>query len=183
MDRRSFIAGLSLAAWSGSARAFAELSGPRRHLIMRHALAPGYSDPAEFEIGDCATQRNLDARGREQARRTGERLRGAGLTIDRVLSSQWCRCLDTARLLGLGPVEEAPELNSFFEARDRRAAQTEATRRLLLSLAPSVSVMLVTHQVNITALLGGASASGEVFAFEIGEDGATRVLASMVVPA
>ncbi|MEM6421797.1 MAG: histidine phosphatase family protein, partial [Pseudomonadota bacterium] len=92
---------------------------------MRHALAPGTGDPAAFELRDCATQRNLDARGRAQAVATGQMIRDAGIRIDAVLSSQWCRCLDTARLLDLGPVIEEPALNSFFRDRARGRPQTD----------------------------------------------------------
>ena len=84
--------------------------------IMRHALAPGTGDPANLTIGDCSTQRNLDDRGRDQARAIGSALRERGIVFDVVLSSQWCRTLETAKLLGLGTVVDAPALNSFFLA-------------------------------------------------------------------
>ena len=71
-------------------------------LMIRHALAPGNGDPPYFKIGDCATQRNLDDTGRNQARSIGVWLRKNGVTSARVYSSQWCRCLETARLLNLG---------------------------------------------------------------------------------
>ncbi len=70
--------------------------------IMRHAIAPGTGDPSGFDIGDCSTQRNLDDRGRKQARKVGQAFRAAGIAVDRVLTSQWCRCRETARLLELG---------------------------------------------------------------------------------
>ncbi|MGF1553507.1 MAG: histidine phosphatase family protein [Paracoccaceae bacterium] len=186
IDRREAMAGALALGLAGRAAAqgLPDLAaGSRRHLIMRHALAPGYSDPAGFEIDDCSTQRNLDDRGRAQARETGERLAEAGVAVDRVLSSRWCRCLDTARLLNLGPVEEAEPLDSFFEARERRDAQTEALKALLLGLEPSVACMLVTHQVNVSALIGRSATSGEVYAFEIDGDGTTRVLGELLVPA
>ncbi|MDX1541772.1 MAG: histidine phosphatase family protein, partial [Geminicoccaceae bacterium] len=94
--------------------------------MMRHALAPGTGDPAEFEIDDCSTQRNLSDRGRAQARAIGQRFRANGIERAEVGSSQWCRCLETARLLGLGDVEPMPALNSFFRDRDRGPAQTTA---------------------------------------------------------
>ena len=80
-------------------------------LMIRHALAPGTGDPANFQIGDCSTQRNLDDRGRDQARAIGDWLRSKGITSARIYSSQWCRCLETAKLLKLGPVAELPALN------------------------------------------------------------------------
>ena len=92
---------------------------------MRHAHTPGTGAPARFALDDCAIQRNLGALGREQAREIGAAIRAAVVTVDRVLTSQWCRCRDTARLLDLGPIEDPPVLNSFFRnpARaDRQAA-------------------------------------------------------------
>jgi broad specificity phosphatase PhoE len=64
--------------------------------LLRHAIAPGTGDPPGFTLGDCDTQRNLSAEGRAQAERIGARLRENGIAAARVLSSQWCRCLDTA---------------------------------------------------------------------------------------
>jgi phosphohistidine phosphatase SixA len=136
------------------------LKRPGAIAIMRHAIAPGTGDPAEFRLGDCITQRNLDDRGRTQARAIGQAFRENGIVVDRVLSSQWCRCLETAELLDLGPVEEFPALNSFFADRSTRNAQTRETRSFLASLPDDARIMLVTHQVNITALTGRSVASG-----------------------
>lgn len=137
--------------------------------IMRHALAPGTSDPPGFDIADCATQRNLDARGESQARAIGASLAAAGVAFDQILTSQWCRCRDTARLLGLGTPVEAPALNSFFDDRSTRDAQTHEA--LALIRAATGPVMMVTHQVNITALTGQSVASGEVFILRATPDG------------
>lgn len=158
------------------------LAEPRTHAIMRHALAPGYSDPAAFDVDDCATQRNLDDRGRAQARATGEALRAAGARFDRVWTSEWCRCRDTAGLMDLGEPVEVPALNSFFEDRSTREAQTEALREKLAALPPGETAMLVTHQVNISALLGEATRSGEVIFFTIGEDGETEIRGGFTIP-
>lgn len=146
------------------------LAAPSTVAIMRHALAPGTGDPGAFRLGDCATQRNLDARGRAQARAIGAAIRASGVQIDRVLTSQWCRCRETAALLDVGPVEDAPMLNSFFEDRSTADDQTEALRAFLAALPPDETVMLVTHQVNITALTGRGVSSGEVFVIRSGPD-------------
>ena len=150
---------------------------PGTHLLMRHALAPGVGDPADFSLADCGAQRNLNAAGRQQARRIGERLRAAGVKPDRVLTSQWCRCRDTAVLLGLGEVEDQPALNSFFRNTSTRRAQTAAALDLLRRLdAAGEKALLVTHQVNITALTGVFPASGEILVTRL-EDGRLRALA------
>jgi broad specificity phosphatase PhoE len=139
----------------------AEAAKPGRVLLLRHAQAPGFGDPPNFELSDCATQRNLDAGGRAQATGLGRRLAAAGVAGALVYSSQWCRCLETARLLALGPVEELPALNSFFGRPEERDAKIAALRAFLETLPPDgPPVVLVTHHVTIGALTGLSAASG-----------------------
>jgi broad specificity phosphatase PhoE len=131
-------------------------------VLMRHAEAPGTGDPPDFKLDDCATQRNLGDGGRAQAARIGERLRQLGIDQARVLSSQWCRCLETARLLDLGPVREMPALNSFFGRQEEEKDRTTQLRQFLADLPrDGKPVVLVTHQVTVTALTGIFPASGE----------------------
>ncbi len=139
-------------------------------LLMRHALAPGTGDPGNFRLGDCSTQRNLSAEGREQARRTGEAFRQRGVAVQRVLSSEWCRCMETAELMGLGAVEQFAPINSFFRDRSTEASQTEAVRQYMFdnSAKPGVT-LLVTHFVNIGALAGSGPASAEIVVMRVGE--------------
>ena len=160
---------------------FARLSEPGIVAIVRHAHAPGTGDSAKFTLDDCTTQRNLDVRGREQARKIGAAIRTAGVTVDRVLTSQWCRCRDTARLLDLGPIEDLHALNSFFRNPDRADRQTAELRQFLFGLPPEKIVILVTHYVNIRALTGRAAASGEVFLLEIGRDGTIFVVDEVLI--
>lgn len=130
--------------------------------LLRHALAPGTGDPAGFDVDDCATQRILSDQGRDQARRIGARFRESGVALASVFSSQWCRCLETARLLGLGPVTEQPILNSFFRDYDRRELQTQMLRQWIARQSLNSPLILVTHQVNITALTDVYPQSGEL---------------------
>jgi phosphohistidine phosphatase SixA len=136
-------------------------------VMLRHARAPGTGDPEHFRLGDCATQRNLDEAGRAQARRLGARLRAAGIASAEVYSSQWCRCLETAALLDLGPVEELPALNSFHGRPADRQPRLEALREFLAGLpADGPLVILVTHQVTIAAITGQGAVSGEAVVLE-----------------
>src|SRR5512145_2006256 len=98
------LAFLTQAALAANPIALSELAKPGRVLMLRHATAPGTGDPPNFRLDDCATQRNLDAAGRAQAALLGRRLAQAGIERAKIYSSQWCRCLETARLLELGPV-------------------------------------------------------------------------------
>ncbi len=140
-------------------RAFAEGGAA---LILRHAQTePGIGDPPGFRLDECSTQRNLSDVGRAQARAAAAVLAAVSLRIDEVRSSRWCRCIDTARLLLPGrEVQVLEALNSFFDERERAAAQTEALRRYLTQLGKR-NALLVTHQVNITALSGTSVAMGE----------------------
>ena len=83
-------------------------------VFMRHALAPGFGDPANFALENCATQRNLDSVGRKQAMEIGAEIRLSATTFTEVLSSEWCRCKETTELLGLGSWDPFSGLNSFF---------------------------------------------------------------------
>lgn len=159
----------SLAAAQDTASLWAALAGGGHVAMMRHALAPGIGDPAEFQVNDCATQRNLNDEGRTQARRTGDAFRRNGVVVARLLSSEWCRCLETAALLKLAKVESFAGLNSFFEGRNREDEQTRAVRDLLSRLDPKGrSVVIVTHQVNINALTGRGAQSGAMVVLKLG---------------
>lgn len=147
--------------------------------LMRHAIAPGVGDPAGFRLDDCTTQRKLSAQGRAQARAIGERFRANGITTAAVFSSQWCRCIDTARELALGEVVAFPGLNSFFADRGEEARHTAAVRALIGERARSpLPLVLVTHQVNITALTGVFPASGEIIVLRV--DGDTPSVAGRI---
>lgn len=148
-------------------------------VLLRHAIAPGTGDPEDFEVGDCATQRNLSDQGRDQARRIGDRFRAHGTSIAPVFSSQWCRCLETARLLGLGPVTQLPVLNSFFRNGERREPQTQALRQWIAKQDLSSVLVLVTHQVNITALTGVYPQSGELVILRRDRTGSLSVVGTL----
>ena len=131
-------------------------------LMIRHANAPGSGDPANFKIDDCATQRNLDERGRAQARAIGDVLRDHAIRKVRLYSSQWCRCLETARLMNLGDVQPLPALNSFFGRPDDRERRIDALKAFLAKQPrDGEPIILVTHYVTIAAMTGESVSSGE----------------------
>lgn len=152
-------------------------------VIMRHALAPGTGDPENFNVDECSTQRNLSDQGRQQARGTGELFRTNGIANAEVFTSAWCRCRETAGLLGLGTVRPLEPLNSFFRQRDRRDAQTNALKDWLQTQTRDKPLVLVTHQVNITALTGVFPTSGELIFVEIGAGNSVRVIERAVMAA
>lgn len=158
------------------------LESGRAFAIMRHATAPGTGDPPGYSLDDCGTQRNLSDAGRNEARATGAIFRANGIQVAEVLSSAWCRCRETAELLGLGAVRPFAPLNSFFDAPARGERQTAELRDWLAARNAGKPLVLVTHQVNITALTGVYPRSGEVIVARMNPDGTVTVLGSLPPP-
>jgi len=170
IHRRAALAAAAAAALLGPAHAhggvWQALRAPGHLALIRHALAPGSHDPPGFRLGDCATQRNLSDEGRAQARALGDAFRREGLIAAPVFSSQWCRCVETARLLSLGEVVEEPLLNSFIADRRRGEAQMTALRARIAAMPAGPPPVFVTHQVVVTALTGIHPGSGELIVVE-----------------
>ncbi|HEY9763007.1 MAG TPA: histidine phosphatase family protein [Trichocoleus sp.] len=147
------------------------------YVLMRHAIAPGTGDPPNFRLGDCSTQRNLSEAGKAQARRTGQAFRDKRVPVRQVLSSEWCRCLETAELLNLGTVERFSPLNSFFSDAAKGPQQTEQLRKFMLDQreAQGITVM-VTHFVNISAIAGSGVGSGEMVVMQINDQNQLEVV-------
>jgi phosphohistidine phosphatase SixA len=157
---------------AGEAEAWAALRAGRHVALMRHADAPGgFGDPPGFRVDDCATQRNLSARGRADAQRIGARLRAEGIAAARILASPWCRCIDTATLLQLGAVEAVPTFGNVVVLRDQREPLTSGARAVIDQWTGSGILFVVTHGANIHALTGIQPASGEIVVVRGGSGG------------
>jgi phosphohistidine phosphatase SixA len=145
--------------------AWAALKAPASIVLFRHALAPGGGDPPGFKAGDCSTQRNLSEEGISQAKRIGQALRDRGVKVQAVWYSEWCRTRDTAQLafpdLREPALRAEPAFNSFFNDRSAEPAQTAAARKMLLAWRGPGTLVIVTHQVNITQLTDIFPQSGE----------------------
>jgi len=152
----------------GSGQAFAEsnlwrlLEKGGQVMVMRHtSTESGIGDPPGFRLGDCATQRNLSEAGRIEAREVGAAFARRGIILERVLSSEWCRCLETAEL-AFGKTQPWEPANSFFDNPSERLARTEAMRQRVADFRGPSNLMIVTHQVNIQALAGVNTAMSEI---------------------
>ena len=130
-------------------------------VMMRHATAPGTFDPPGMRLDDCATQRNLDEQGREEARRIGAAFRARAIPVDKVLSSRWCRCVDTARL-AFGRVELWEPISGARPGSDLEKQRTAEVRRFVSTPFTGGNVVLVSHNFNIRALTGLSTQSGEM---------------------
>ena len=156
---------------SDHAEMIERMKGGGHILMIRHALAPGTGDPANFQIVDCTTQRNLDDRGRKQAKAIGDWLRSNDITSARVYSSQWCRCMETAELLEIGMVAELPALNSFYELTQDREPNLKALREFIADQpSKGVLIILVTHLVSISAIANEGVSSGEGVLLKLNQD-------------
>jgi len=132
--------------------AWAALVSGSHVALVRHGNAPpGYGgDPPGFKIDDCATQRNMDERGRAQARAVGEAFRQHGVPVDKVRSSPMCRCLETARLMALGPVESVLVVATSEQSPERLVMLKE----MVAAWRGPGTLVLVTHAITVNALVG-----------------------------
>ena len=131
-------------------------------IFLRHALAPGFGDPNNFNKQDCSTQRNLSNKGRLQARLIGNYLKLTNLRFSQILTSEWCRCIDTAKELNLGQWKTFSGLNSFFQEYEKKDQVMDKLQKKLDSLEYSDLVLFITHQVVILEETGVAPSSGEM---------------------
>ena len=170
MLRRSFMGMLALlgagpagAADTESAALWRRLRQGGHVVLIRHAATvPGVGDPENFKLGVCATQRNLSDGGREDARRIGAAFRERAVPVSQVLSSRWCRCVDTARL-AFGRVRPETMVDSMFNDDDAaRQNKVRALRSYLSTHKEPGNLVLVTHDINIRVLVGESLAQGEM---------------------
>jgi phosphohistidine phosphatase SixA len=151
-----------------------DLQDGQHVLLMRHADAPGFGDPAGYVISQCSTQRNLGDYGRQQARVIGAWLSNQGIVRAEVFSSPWCRCLDTASLLNKGPVKITPSLGSFFDDMSLEKNQTKALEAFIkneLAKQSRAPLILVTHHVNIQAYTGKVVGVGDMVLVKVNKNG------------
>ena len=131
-------------------------------MLIRHASTePGLGDPPQFKLGDCSTQRNLSAEGREQARAIGRELQRRKIPFGEVLSSEWCRCIDTAQL-AFDKAKPWQPLNSTFSQPERAAEQTAKIKQHIGAYQGKANQVLVTHHVIIGALTNQWVEQGEI---------------------
>ena len=143
---------------------WAEAKEGDKIILIRHALAPGGGDPPGFKIDDCKTQRNLDKVGIEQSKVIGKLFKKNKIPVDKVLSSQWCRCKDTAKY-AFNNYFEFPALNSTFQS---SFAKNEPKQLKQLQTfvnnwdGDGGNLVLITHYSIITAITNVVPSSGEI---------------------
>ena len=137
-------------------------------IFIRHAYAPGGGDPDNFNLNDCSTQRNLSETGREQAKKIGKFFHENQIPIDKVISSEWCRCKETAQI-AFKRYETKDFLNSFFSEKfsKNRTKQIKDLNKYIDKWDSSKNLVLVTHYVLINEVLNYAPSSGEIVISDI----------------
>lgn len=152
------------------------LKGGGHVVLIRHTVTtPGAGDPPGMRLDDCNTQRNLTAAGRAHARRIGEAFRSRGIPVERVLSSPWCRCLETAQL-AFGKAEISNALSNLFGRPQNRERQIQQMRVLTTAKTSAGNMILVTHGSTIHALTGVSPGTGEMVVLSRGEVAGRLVL-------
>ena len=132
-------------------------------IFIRHAYAPGGGDPDDFNLNDCSTQRNLNEEGRDQAKYIGEFFKKNKIKIDKVLSSEWCRCKETAEI-AFKDFSTNSFLNSFYSSKfaKNKEKQIKMLNNYVKKFTSDKNLILVTHYVLISEVLDYAPSSGEI---------------------
>ena len=132
-------------------------------IFIRHAYAPGIGDPINFELNNCSTQRNLNYEGIYQSKKIGQFFSKNKIQIDRVLSSEWCRCKDTAAF-AFNKYATFNALNSFYDPRfiNNKDKQIKDLKNYILNWNSKKNLVLVTHFVVISEVLNISASSGEI---------------------
>jgi len=132
-------------------------------IFIRHAYAPGGGDPDNFNINECSTQRNLSKEGREQAKNIGNYFKENLIPIDKVISSEWCRCKETAEI-AFEKFETNNFLNSFFSKKfsKNRTRQIKNLKKYINEWDGNKNLVFVTHYVVISETLNYTPSSGEI---------------------
>ena len=145
-----------------------ELEEGGKLIFIRHAIAPGGGDPENFDINECGTQRNLDKNGKTQAIKIGNYLSRNKILIDKVISSEWCRCKETA-LLAFKKFETKSFLNSFYSSKfvKNKDQQMKDLKMYIKKWKSKKNLVLVTHFVVISEILDYNPSSGEIVISDI----------------
>jgi phosphohistidine phosphatase SixA len=140
-----------------------ELRNGGKLIFIRHAYAPGGGDPVSFDINYCNTQRNLSDRGKEQAKNIGNFFLKNNISIDKIYSSQWCRCKDTS-LIAFKKFKTKQFLNSFYNEKFAKNKDNQIInfKNFINNWDGIENLVFVTHYVVISEILNYASSSGEI---------------------
>ena len=132
-------------------------------IFIRHSYAPGNGDPKNFNLQDCVTQRNLNQEGIDQSKKIGLFFTKNKIQIDKVLSSEWCRCKDTAKF-AFNKYTTFEALNSFYDPKfeKNKDKQIRELKNYILNWNNKKNLILITHSVVISEIFNISADSGEI---------------------
>ena len=130
-------------------------------IFFRHVIADQGTDATPVDLDDCMTQRNMSEAGLRDARAIGQAFRLLDIPIGQVLSSEYCRNLETARV-AFGHAEPVAWLD--FCCNDTRPLTQELRYQLrerALATPPpgGVNTVLVGHTQDLNADLAQGEAA------------------------
>jgi phosphohistidine phosphatase SixA len=133
-------------------------------IFIRHAYAPGNGDPKNFNIDECSTQRNLNQKGKKQAKIIGLFFEKNNIPIDKVISSQWCRCKETASIAFGEKYQVISFLNSFYDEKffKNKDSQIKELKEYVSKWNRKKNLIFITHYVVISEVLDFYPSSGEI---------------------
>lgn len=173
---------LALAAAAEASELWSALKGGGQVVLIRHTVTTaGVGDPSGMRLEDCSTQRNLTDEGRRHARQIGEAFRARGIPVERVLSSPWCRCLETARL-AFGTADVWAPLGNLYGRPQLRDHQVREMQALVGQPRRGGNLVLVSHGSTISALTGVSPGTGEMVIVTPQEAGRFAVAGRLAVP-
>jgi len=153
---------IAVAAWAQSATSLDDLLTTLRAggqvIVVRHgATHADQADTDPLNLENVAKQRQLNDKGRADARAMGEALKRAGIPIGRVYSSRFQRAVETARLIA----GKEPEATNDVTEGGQVVSPNENARRMqaLRAMAarvpePGTNTLIVTHKPNILDAFG-----------------------------
>lgn len=148
-------------AFADEIKIIKELKEGGKLILIRHSDAPGTGDPANFNINDCKTQRNLSSTGIEQAKRMGEFFMKNNIPFEKVYSSEYCRCKDTAKY-AFKNFETFSGLNSTFADPSKTPVYIKRTKEFIEKLDKNKNYIFVAHHTTIQGLVDKFANSGEM---------------------
>ena len=132
-------------------------------IFIRHSLAPGSGDPENINLNDCKTQRNLNSEGIKQSKKIGNFFKKNNIKVEHIFSSEWCRCKDTA-FHAFNNYKTFNALNSYYSEKfyKNKKKQIKKLKKFISDWDNNSNLVLVTHYVVISEILGIAAGSGEI---------------------
>jgi phosphohistidine phosphatase SixA len=150
-------------AFADDEQVWAALGQGGKVILLRHAHVDIREGIGRHAPGNCAAEANLSSRGLEQARRIGEAFRAHGIAVGEVLTSPYCRCIDTGKL-AFGRATAVQYLLPPGVVSDSQAKlNDERVLQDILKYRDRSNLVMITHDLNIANIVLEPVVMGEFF--------------------